>query len=76
MVVICLCQDDVFQVIGFNTHDVPACRTGASPLGLSLWRLAGFQGRRETIVKLRGSNVYQTGIGAILTEAHPKLQVE
>ena len=37
-------------------------------LGLPLRRLAGFQGRSDNMVKLRGINVYPTGIGVILRE--------
>jgi phenylacetate-CoA ligase len=73
MVVTCLYKDDVFPIIRFNTHDVSAFRTDASPLGLTLRRIAGFQGRSDNMVKLRGINIYPTGIGAILTEAHPEL---
>lgn len=73
MVVTCLYKDDVFPIVRFNTHDVSAFRTDASPLGLTLRRIAGFQGRSDNMVKLRGINVYPTGIGALLTEAHPEL---
>ncbi len=69
----CLFKDDVFPIIRFNTHDVSACRTDPSPLGLGLRRLVGFLGRSDNMVKLRGINVFPTGIGAILTENHPEL---
>ena len=72
----CLFKDDVFPIIRFNTHDVSAFRTDASPLGLTLRRIAGFQGRSDNMVKLRGINIYPTGIGAILTETHPELLSE
>ncbi len=73
MVVTCLYKDDVFPIIRFNTHDVSAFRTDASPLGLTLRRIAGFQGRSDNMVKLRGINIYPTGIGVILTENDPAL---
>ncbi len=76
MVCTCLYKDDVFPIIRFNTHDVSAYRTDASPLGLTLKRIAGFQGRSDNMVKLRGINIYPTGIGAILTENHPELLSE
>ena len=69
----CLFKDDVFPIIRFNTHDVSAFRTDPSPLGLTLKRLVGFLGRSDNMVKLRGINVYPTGIGAILTENHVEL---
>ncbi len=73
MVVTCLYKDDVFPIIRFNTHDVSAFRTDASPLGLTLRRIAGFQGRSDNMVKLRGINVYPTGLGVILTESDTDL---
>lgn len=76
MVCTCLYKDDVFPIIRFNTHDVSAFRTDASPLGLTLRRIAGFQGRSDNMVKLRGINIYPTGIGAILTENFPDLLSE
>jgi phenylacetate-CoA ligase len=76
MVVTCLYKDDVFPIIRFNTHDVSAFRTDASPLGLTFRRIAGFLGRSDNMVKLRGINIYPTGIGAILTGAHPELLSE
>jgi len=69
MVVTCLYKDDLFPIIRFNTHDVTRYRTDASPLGLSFRRIVGFLGRSDNMVKLRGINIYPTGIGALLTEA-------
>lgn len=68
MVVTCLYKDDVFPIIRFNTHDVSAFRTDPSPSGLTLRRIVGFQGRSDNMVKLRGINIYPTGLGVILTE--------
>jgi phenylacetate-CoA ligase len=76
MVCTCLYKDDVFPIIRFNTHDVSAFHTTESPLGLKLRRLVGFLGRSDNMVKLRGINIYPTGIGAILTENHPELLSE
>ena len=72
----CLFKDDVFPIIRFNTHDVSALRTDPSPMGLTLRRIAGFLGRSDNMVKLRGINIYPTGIGAILTEAFETLSGE
>ena len=76
MVCTCLFKDDVFPIVRFNTHDVSAFRSGESALGLSLRRIAGFLGRSDNMVKLRGINVYPTGIGAILTENFAELMSE
>lgn len=73
MVVTCLYKDDVFPIIRFNTHDVSAFRTDPSPSGFTLRRIAGFQGRSDNMVKLRGINIYPTGLGVILTESDPDL---
>ena len=73
MVVTCLYKDDVFPIIRFNTHDVSAFRTDPSPLGFTLRRIVGFQGRSDNMVKLRGINIYPTGLGVILTESDPEL---
>ena len=56
-------KDDVFPVVRFNTNDLSSVLPGASPLGLTLRRLAGFLGRSDNMVKLRGINVYPTAIG-------------
>lgn len=76
MVCTCLYKDDVFPIIRFNTHDVSQFETEPSALGLALRRIAGFLGRSDNMVKLRGINIYPTGIGAILTEQHPELNGE
>lgn len=76
MVCTCLFKDDVFPIIRFNTHDVSKFRTDASPIGLQLRRLAGFLGRSDNMVKLRGINIYPTGIGAVLTENNDDLLSE
>jgi phenylacetate-CoA ligase len=62
----CLFKDDVFPIIRFNTHDITEEIPGASPIGLPFRRILGFRGRSDNMVKLRGINVYPTGIGALL----------
>lgn len=72
----CLFKHDIFPIVRFNTHDVTALRTDPAPDGMTLRRITGFQGRSDNMVKLRGINIYPTGIGAILTEAHAELMGE
>jgi phenylacetate-CoA ligase len=72
MVCTCLFKDDIFPIIRFNTHDVTEEITGTSPLGLPFRRILGFRGRSDNMVKLRGINVYPTGIGALLTAERPE----
>jgi phenylacetate-CoA ligase len=67
MVCTCLFKDDIFPIIRFNTHDVTEEIAGDSPLGLPFRRILGFRGRSDNMVKLRGINVYPTGIGGLLT---------
>ena len=76
MVCTCLYKDDIFPIIRFNTHDISAMRLDSSPLGLNLQRIDGFQGRSDNMVKLRGINIFPTGIGAILTESNVELGSE
>jgi phenylacetate-CoA ligase len=68
MVTTCLYKDDIYPIIRFNTHDVSAFRTDDSPLGLNFRRIEGFLGRSDNMVKLRGINIFPTGIGAMLDE--------
>jgi len=63
-----LFKDNVYPVIRFDTKDVSTILTGSGGLGFNLRRLAGFQGRSDNMIKLRGINVYPTGIAAILRE--------
>jgi phenylacetate-CoA ligase len=67
----CLYKHDVFPIIRFNTQDVTRELTGANPDGLPFRRIAGFLGRSDNMVKLRGINVYPTAIGEILKAAWP-----
>lgn len=68
MVCTCLFKDDIFPIIRFNTHDVTEEVTGGAGLDLPFRRIAGFRGRSDQMVKLRGINVYPTAIGAILLD--------
>lgn len=68
MICTCLFKDDIFPIIRFNTHDVTEEVTGANPLGLPFRRIRGFLGRSDNMVKLRGINLFPTGIGALLVE--------
>jgi phenylacetate-CoA ligase len=68
MVCTCLYKDDIFPIIRFNTHDVTEEVPGESPLGLPFRRIRGFLGRSDNMVKLRGINLFPTGIGALLVE--------
>src|SRR5262245_23991663 len=65
-----LFKDGVYPIIRFDTNDVSSFIAGASPAGLSLRRITGFQGRSDQMIKLRGINVYPTAIGIHLAE-HP-----
>ena len=66
--VTCLFKTTVYPVVRFDTKDVTTELTGQGALGLR--RIAGFQGRSDNMVKLRGVNVYPTAIAAHLAE-HP-----
>lgn len=68
MIVTCLFKDDVYPIIRFNTHDVSAYRTDASPLDLKFRRIEGFLGRSDNMVKLRGINIFPQGVGPMLDE--------
>jgi len=68
MVVTCLHKDDVYPLIRFNTCDVTEAIPGDNALDLPFMRIRGFLGRSDNMVKLRGINIYPTGIGAILEE--------
>jgi phenylacetate-CoA ligase len=69
MVVTVLFKDDIYPMIRFNTHDVTAFRTDASPLGMQLARIRGFLGRSDSMIKLRGINVFPQAIAALLADA-------
>lgn len=64
MVVTCLFKDDVAPCIRFNTHDITHELGGRGEIGFK--RIAGFKGRSDNMVKLRGINVFPHAIGAII----------
>lgn len=64
MVVTCLFKDDVAPCIRFNTHDITHELGG--PGEIAFKRIAGFKGRSDNMVKLRGINVFPHAIGAII----------
>lgn len=66
MVVTCLYKDDIAPCIRFNTHDISHELTGANATGMAFKRIAGFKGRSDNMVKLRGINVFPHAIGAII----------
>lgn len=76
MVCTCLYKKDVFPIIRFNTHDVSKFESGNSALDLPFRRIRGFLGRSDNMVKLRGINIFPTGLGAILTENFKELGSE
>ena len=68
MLVTCLYKDDIYPIIRFNTHDVTQVLTTPSALGFSFRRIAGFLGRSDNMVKLRGINVFPQAMAPILEE--------
>jgi phenylacetate-CoA ligase len=68
MVITCLYKDDIYPIIRFNVHDVTQMLTTASPLGWNLRRIAGFLGRSDNMVKIRGINIFPQALGPILQE--------
>lgn len=75
MVVTCLFKDDIAPCIRFNTHDITHQLTGANATGMAFKRIAGFRGRSDNMVKLRGINVFPHAIGALI-ENRPDLTGE
>lgn len=76
MVCTCLFKDDVFPIIRFNTHDVTEELVGDNPQGIAFRRIRGFMGRSDNMVKLRGINIFPTGIGALLSAERPEMTGE
>ncbi len=63
-----LFKKTIYPIIRFDTNDVSSMLAGRGALDLGLRRIAGFQGRSDNMVKLRGINVYPTAIAAHLAE--------
>ena len=66
MVVTCLFKDDIAPCIRFNTHDITHELGGRGELGFK--RIAGFKGRSDNMVKLRGINIFPHAIGALIED--------
>jgi len=66
MVVTCLFKDDIAPCIRFNTHDISEERTDTNSTGMVFKRIAGFKGRSDNMVKLRGINIFPHAIGSII----------
>jgi phenylacetate-CoA ligase len=66
MVVTTLFKDDIAPCIRFNTHDITHELTGTNQTGMVFSRIAGFKGRSDNMVKLRGINVFPHAIGALI----------
>jgi phenylacetate-CoA ligase len=64
MVVTCLFKDDIAPCIRFNTHDISHELDGRGELVFR--RIAGFKGRSDNMVKLRGINLFPHAIGALI----------
>ena len=68
IVVTCLYKDDIYPIIRFNTHDVTQVLTTPSTLGFSFKRIAGFLGRSDNMVKIRGINVFPQALAPLLEQ--------
>jgi phenylacetate-CoA ligase len=64
MVVTCLFKDDIAPCIRFNTHDITHELGGQGEIAFK--RIAGFKGRSDNMVKLRGINLFPHAIGALI----------
>lgn len=66
LVISCLFTEDIFPIIRFNTHDITRLLPGQNQLGLPFRRMEGFLGRSDSMVKLRGINVYPQAMSSLL----------
>ena len=73
MVVTCLYKDDIAPCIRFNTHDISHALPGRGEIAFK--RIAGFKGRSDNMVKLRGINLFPHAIAALI-ENRPDLTGE
>jgi phenylacetate-CoA ligase len=73
MVVTCLFKDDIAPCIRFNTHDISYELDGRGELAFK--RIAGFKGRSDNMVKLRGINLFPHAIASLI-ENRPDLTGE
>jgi phenylacetate-CoA ligase len=63
-----LFKTGVYPVIRFDTKDLSHLMPPDPVSGINFRRIAGFLGRSDNMVKLRGINVYPTAVGAVLGE--------
>ena len=63
-----LFKDSVYPIVRFNTNDITTLLPAKPESGINFRRMAGFQGRADSMVKLRGVNVYPTAIGKHLLD--------
>jgi phenylacetate-CoA ligase len=68
IVITSLYKDDIYPIIRFNVHDVSQMLTTSSSLGWTLRRIAGFLGRSDNMVKIRGINIFPQALGPLLAE--------
>ena len=64
MVVTCLFKDDIAPCIRFNTHDITQEMDGQGEIAFR--RIAGFRGRSDNMVKLRGINLFPHAISGLI----------
>jgi len=64
MVVTCLFKDDIVPCIRFNTHDITHELAGQGEIAFR--RIAGFKGRSDNMVKLRGINIFPHAIAGLI----------
>jgi phenylacetate-CoA ligase len=64
MVVTCLFKGDIAPCIRFNTHDITHELGGRGALAFK--RIAGFKGRSDNMVKLRGINLFPHAIASLI----------
>ena len=62
-----LFKDGIYPIIRFDTNDLSRFLPGSTEPVPAFRRLAGFLGRSDNMVKLRGINVYPTSIGGMLS---------
>jgi phenylacetate-CoA ligase len=63
-----LFKNTIYPIVRFDSNDVSAILPGDGGFGLGFRRIAGFQGRSDNMVKLRGINLYPTAVGVHLGE--------
>jgi phenylacetate-CoA ligase len=66
LIVTCLFTEDIFPLIRFNSHDLTRFLPGPSALRFPFRRMEGFLGRSDSMVKLRGINVFPQALSSIL----------